>query len=74
MQIIINEAVPLYGSLNRFKPLILGEDAVPGTPEFDLFIEIQARSEMTVKCGQKCTAIHRHYDLIPETDECSKVG
>ena len=37
---------------------ILGEDAVPGTPEFDLFVN-QVRSEMTVKCGQKCTAIRR---------------
>jgi len=37
---------------------ILGPDAVPGTPEFDLYIEEVAR-EMTVKCGQKCTAIRR---------------
>ena len=42
---------------------ILGEDAVPGTPEFDLFIN-QARSEITVKCGQKCTAIRRI--IVPE--------
>jgi oxepin-CoA hydrolase/3-oxo-5,6-dehydrosuberyl-CoA semialdehyde dehydrogenase len=42
---------------------ILGEDAVPGTPEFDLFIN-QARSEITVKAGQKCTAIRRM--IVPE--------
>jgi oxepin-CoA hydrolase/3-oxo-5,6-dehydrosuberyl-CoA semialdehyde dehydrogenase len=36
---------------------------VPGTPEFDLFIN-QARSEITVKCGQKCTAIVRM--IVPE--------
>jgi oxepin-CoA hydrolase/3-oxo-5,6-dehydrosuberyl-CoA semialdehyde dehydrogenase len=42
---------------------VLGEDAVPGTPEFDLFIS-QARSEITVKCGQKCTAIRRL--IVPE--------
>jgi oxepin-CoA hydrolase/3-oxo-5,6-dehydrosuberyl-CoA semialdehyde dehydrogenase len=37
---------------------ILGQDAVPGTPEFDLFIK-EVRKEMTVKAGQKCTAIRR---------------
>ena len=37
---------------------ILGPDAVPGTPEFDLFIKEVTR-EMTVKAGQKCTAIRR---------------
>ncbi len=37
---------------------ILGEDAGPGTPEFDLFVKEVAR-EMTVKAGQKCTAIRR---------------
>ena len=37
---------------------ILGPDAVPGTDEFDLFIKEVAR-EMTVKAGQKCTAIRR---------------
>ena len=42
---------------------VLGEDAVPGTPEFDLFVN-QVRSEMTVKCGQKCTAIRRI--IVPE--------
>lgn len=37
---------------------ILGPDAVPGTPEFELFVKEVAR-EMTVKAGQKCTAIRR---------------
>jgi oxepin-CoA hydrolase/3-oxo-5,6-dehydrosuberyl-CoA semialdehyde dehydrogenase len=37
---------------------ILGPDAAPGTPEFDLFIKEVAR-EMTTKAGQKCTAIRR---------------
>jgi len=42
---------------------MLGPDAVPGTPEFDLFIKEVAR-EMTVKAGQKCTAIRRTF--VPE--------
>ena len=37
---------------------ILAPDAGPGTPEFDLFIKEVAK-EMTVKAGQKCTAIRR---------------
>jgi oxepin-CoA hydrolase/3-oxo-5,6-dehydrosuberyl-CoA semialdehyde dehydrogenase len=41
---------------------MLGPDAVPGTAEFDLFVREVAR-EMTVKAGQKCTAIRRA--LVP---------
>ena len=37
---------------------VLGPDAAPGTPEFDLFIK-EVATEMTVKAGQKCTAIRR---------------
>jgi oxepin-CoA hydrolase / 3-oxo-5,6-dehydrosuberyl-CoA semialdehyde dehydrogenase len=39
---------------------ILGPDAAPGTPEFDLFIR-EVAAEMTVKAGQKCTAIRRAF-------------
>ena len=42
---------------------ILGLDAKPGTPEFDLFIK-EVRTEMTTKAGQKCTAIRRI--IVPE--------
>jgi oxepin-CoA hydrolase/3-oxo-5,6-dehydrosuberyl-CoA semialdehyde dehydrogenase len=39
---------------------LLGPDAAPGTEEFDLFIKEVAK-EMTVKAGQKCTAIRRTF-------------
>lgn len=55
---IIQESVPFTMEADSLNASILGEDAVPGTPEFDLFIN-QARSEITVKAGQKCTAIRR---------------
>lgn len=42
---------------------ILGPDATPGTEEFELFVKEVAR-EMTVKAGQKCTAIRR--TIVPE--------
>ncbi|WP_345811026.1 3,4-dehydroadipyl-CoA semialdehyde dehydrogenase [Paraburkholderia sp. PREW-6R] len=42
---------------------ILCADAMPQTPAFDLFIKEVVR-EMTVKSGQKCTAIRRAF--VPE--------
>lgn len=60
---IIEEAVPFTMEADSLNASILGEDAGPGTPEFDLFIS-QARSEITVKAGQKCTAIRRM--IVPE--------
>ncbi len=39
---------------------LLGPDAAPGTPEFDLFVD-SVVAEMTVKAGQKCTAIRRTF-------------
>jgi oxepin-CoA hydrolase/3-oxo-5,6-dehydrosuberyl-CoA semialdehyde dehydrogenase len=42
---------------------VLGPDAVPGTPEFELFADALVH-EMTCKAGQRCTAIRRA--LVPE--------
>ena len=42
---------------------ILGPDAIPGTPEFDIFIK-EVRREITTKAGQKCTAVRRM--IVPE--------
>jgi len=60
---IIEESVPFTMEADSLNASILGEDAVPGTPEFDIFIK-EVRNEMTVKCGQKCTAIRRV--IVPE--------
>ncbi|WP_053978429.1 phenylacetic acid degradation bifunctional protein PaaZ [Mangrovimonas xylaniphaga] len=60
---LIQEAVPFTMEADSLNASILGEDAVPGTPEFDLFIK-EVRNEMTVKAGQKCTAIRRI--IVPE--------
>src|SRR5699024_8714799 len=43
---------------------VLGPDAVRGEPEFDLFVKALV-TQMTVKAGQKCTAIRRA--LVPES-------
>lgn len=60
---IIQESVPFTMEADSLNASILGEDAVPGTPEFDLFVK-EVRKEMTVKAGQKCTAIRRI--IVPE--------
>ena len=60
---IIQEAVPFTMEADSLNASILGIDAAPGTPEFDIFIR-EVRKEMTVKCGQKCTAIRRI--LVPD--------
>src|SRR5690606_27305220 len=60
---IIQESVPFNMEADSLNASVLGEDALPGTPEFDLFIK-EVRNEMTVKCGQKCTAIRRI--IVPE--------
>lgn len=60
---IIDESVPFNMEADSLNASVLGEDAVPGTLEFDLFIK-EVRNEMTVKCGQKCTAIRRI--IVPE--------
>ena len=60
---IIEESVPFNMEADSLNCSVLGEDAVPGTPEFDLFIK-EVQREMTVKAGQKCTAIRRV--IVPE--------
>jgi oxepin-CoA hydrolase/3-oxo-5,6-dehydrosuberyl-CoA semialdehyde dehydrogenase len=55
---IINESVPFNMEADSLNAAVLGKDAAPGTEEFDLFIK-EVRKEVTVKCGQKCTAIRR---------------
>ena len=55
---ILREAVPFNMEADSLNCIILGKDAAPGTPEFDLFVK-EVRKEITVKCGQKCTAVRR---------------
>ena len=43
--------------------MVLGDDVVPGQPEWDLFIK-EVKKEMIVKAGQKCTAVRRIF--VPE--------
>ncbi|HEY1614208.1 MAG TPA: phenylacetic acid degradation bifunctional protein PaaZ [Rhizomicrobium sp.] len=60
--VVIRESVRFIAERDSLNAAVLGPDAVPGTPEFDLFVKEVTR-EMTVKAGQKCTAIRRA--LVP---------
>ncbi|MDG1145023.1 MAG: phenylacetic acid degradation bifunctional protein PaaZ, partial [Flavobacteriales bacterium] len=55
---ILNESVPFNMEADSLNCCVLGEDVNPGSIEFDLFIK-ELQREMTVKAGQKCTAIRR---------------
>jgi oxepin-CoA hydrolase/3-oxo-5,6-dehydrosuberyl-CoA semialdehyde dehydrogenase len=55
---VVSESVRFTAETDSLNASILGPDAVPGTPEFDLFIK-EVTTEMTTKAGQKCTAIRR---------------
>ena len=57
---VVTRSVRFNAEADSLNCSILGPDATPGTLEFDLFIK-QLVTEMTVKAGQKCTAIRRAF-------------
>lgn len=65
--VIAREAVRFVAERDSLNAAILAPDAAPGTPEFDLFIKEVAK-EMTVKAGQKCTAIRRAFAPAAHVD------
>ena len=56
--VVLRESVKFVAEQDSLNASLLGPDAAPGTPEFDLFVA-EVVTEMTVKAGQKCTAIRR---------------
>ena len=60
---ILEESVPFNMEADSLNALVLGADATPGTLEWELFVK-EVRKEMTVKAGQKCTAVRRIF--VPE--------
>ena len=58
--VIVGRAVRFNAEADSLNCSILGPDASPGTAEFDLYVR-QLVTEMTVKAGQKCTAIRRAF-------------
>lgn len=76
---ILAENVPFNMEADSLNCIVLGDDVVPGQSEWDVFIK-EVKKEMTVKAGQKCTAVRRIFvpenkmedvwkALIPELDK-----
>ncbi|MEW9920604.1 phenylacetic acid degradation bifunctional protein PaaZ [Marimonas sp. MJW-29] len=55
---LMENSVRFASEQDSLNASVLGPDATPGTPEFDLFVK-EVQREMTAKAGQKCTAIRR---------------
>ena len=55
---VLAESVPFNMEADSLNAIVLGEDVTRQMPEWDIFIK-EVRKEMTVKAGQKCTAIRR---------------
>jgi oxepin-CoA hydrolase/3-oxo-5,6-dehydrosuberyl-CoA semialdehyde dehydrogenase len=68
---VIQESVRFIAEQDSLNASLLGPDAAPGTPEFDLFIK-EVATEMTVKAGQKCTAIRRAMAPAPFIDSVER--
>ena len=64
---ILAESVPFNMEADSLNCIVLGSDVQPDNPEWDIFIK-EIKREMTVKAGQKCTAIRRIF--VPE----NKIG
>jgi oxepin-CoA hydrolase/3-oxo-5,6-dehydrosuberyl-CoA semialdehyde dehydrogenase len=68
---LVRNSVPFNAEADSLNCAILGPDVSPDDEEFDLFVKEVVR-EMTVKAGQKCTAIRRaivpakHLDAVAE--------
>lgn len=68
---VIDGGVRFTAETDSLNAAILGPDAGPGTEEFEAFVKIVFQ-EMTVKAGQKCTAVRRvivpqaHVDAVVE--------
>ncbi|MFN0187494.1 MAG: phenylacetic acid degradation bifunctional protein PaaZ [Bacteroidia bacterium] len=60
---IINESVPFNLEADSLNCMVLGMDVTPEMPEFEIFIK-EVQREITVKAGQKCTAVRRI--MVPE--------
>lgn len=61
--VILGESVPFNMEADSLNCIVLGDDVTPGDPEWEIFVK-EIRKEMTVKAGQKCTAIRRIF--VPE--------
>jgi oxepin-CoA hydrolase/3-oxo-5,6-dehydrosuberyl-CoA semialdehyde dehydrogenase len=65
---VTHRSVRFTAEADSLNSSVLGPDATAGTPELDLFVDALV-TEMTVKAGQKCTAIRRAFVPRDRMDE-----
>jgi oxepin-CoA hydrolase/3-oxo-5,6-dehydrosuberyl-CoA semialdehyde dehydrogenase len=68
---ILRENVLFTMEADSLNCIVLGEDVEPGMAEWEIFVK-EVRKEMTVKAGQKCTAIRRIFVPANKIDEVRK--
>ncbi|WP_374666074.1 phenylacetic acid degradation bifunctional protein PaaZ [Ramlibacter sp.] len=61
---VVRHSIPFNAEADSLNCAVLAPDVTPDDEEFDLFVKEVAR-EMTVKAGQKCTAIRRA--IVPKS-------
>jgi len=68
---ILAHNVPFNLESDSLNCIVLGSDVEPGMPEWDIFIK-EIKREMTVKAGQKCTAIRRIFVPDDKVEDAQK--
>jgi oxepin-CoA hydrolase/3-oxo-5,6-dehydrosuberyl-CoA semialdehyde dehydrogenase len=71
---VVANSVRFNAEADSLNCAVLGPDATPDSPEFELFVKSLV-TEMTVKAGQKCTAIRRAFvprELMDDVVEATR--
>jgi len=68
---LVRHAIPFNAEADSLNCAVLAPDVTPDDEELDLFVKEVVR-EMTVKAGQKCTAIRRAIVPRAQLDEVAK--
>lgn len=68
---LVKHSVPFNAEADSLNMAVLAPDVTPDDEEFDLFVKEVVR-EMTVKAGQKCTAIRRAIVPRQHVDEVAR--
>jgi oxepin-CoA hydrolase / 3-oxo-5,6-dehydrosuberyl-CoA semialdehyde dehydrogenase len=68
---VVARSVRFNAEADSLNMSVLGPDAAPGTQTFDRYVR-QLVTEMTVKAGQKCTAIRRGFVPADRVDQVAE--
>jgi oxepin-CoA hydrolase/3-oxo-5,6-dehydrosuberyl-CoA semialdehyde dehydrogenase len=68
---VVARSVRFNAEADSLNMSVLGPDAAPGTPAFERYVK-QLVTEMTVKAGQKCTAIRRAFVPADRVDQVAE--